>query len=155
MNANNYVSYFIGLDADETRPQTILSGDYNVDTAANASIFSGTASVNGATAVQVQSGNAAQLLVSPGFCDAGTAGTATATTITQMSLIARNAQQDYDLFRAATARKSRDEVIKGLPAALDAADAAAWCADRPRAYNPEVFLRARDVLIRAAITAPE
>ena len=50
MNANTYVSYFIGLDADETRPQTILSGDYNVDTAANASIFSGTAPVNGATA---------------------------------------------------------------------------------------------------------
>ena len=51
MNPNTFVSYFIGLDADETRPQTILSGDYNVDTAANASIFSGTASVNGATAV--------------------------------------------------------------------------------------------------------
>ena len=50
MNANNYVSYFIGLDADETRPQTILSGDYNLDTAANASVFSGAATVNGATA---------------------------------------------------------------------------------------------------------
>lgn len=28
--ANSNVSYFIGLDADETRPQTILSGDRNI-----------------------------------------------------------------------------------------------------------------------------
>ena len=49
MNANNYVSYFIGLDADETRPQTILSGDYNLDTTANVSVFGGTPMVNGAT----------------------------------------------------------------------------------------------------------
>jgi prepilin-type N-terminal cleavage/methylation domain-containing protein len=28
--ARTYISYFIGLDADETRPQTILSGDKNI-----------------------------------------------------------------------------------------------------------------------------
>ena len=50
MNANNYVSYFIGLDADETRPQTILSGDYNLDTTANVTIFGAGVLVNGATA---------------------------------------------------------------------------------------------------------
>jgi len=29
-NSVNQISYFVGLDADETRPQTILSGDRNV-----------------------------------------------------------------------------------------------------------------------------
>jgi hypothetical protein len=28
--ANSKISYFVGLDADETRPQTILSGDRNI-----------------------------------------------------------------------------------------------------------------------------
>ncbi len=36
-NAN--ISYFVGLDADATKPQTILSGDRNLST--NTSIFSG------------------------------------------------------------------------------------------------------------------
>lgn len=50
MNANNYVSYFLGMDADETRPQTILSGDYNIATAADALVTKGMKTVNGATA---------------------------------------------------------------------------------------------------------
>jgi len=50
MNPNLYVSYFVGLDADETRPQTILTGDYNLDTTANASVFGPGATVNGAMA---------------------------------------------------------------------------------------------------------
>jgi type II secretory pathway pseudopilin PulG len=29
-NSGTQVSYFVGLDADETRPQTILSGDHNI-----------------------------------------------------------------------------------------------------------------------------
>ena len=29
----NQISYFVGLDADETRPQTVLSGDRNINTA--------------------------------------------------------------------------------------------------------------------------
>lgn len=39
MNANNYVSYFLGMDADETRPQTILSGDFNLETSAAAPVW--------------------------------------------------------------------------------------------------------------------
>ena len=30
LNNNNQISYFVGLDADETRPQTILAGDRNI-----------------------------------------------------------------------------------------------------------------------------
>ena len=51
MNANNYVSYFLGMDADETKPQTILSGDFNLETSAGTSIWpGGSVTVNGATA---------------------------------------------------------------------------------------------------------
>jgi prepilin-type N-terminal cleavage/methylation domain-containing protein len=34
--ANDKISYFVGLDAEETRPQTILSGDRNIDGGATA-----------------------------------------------------------------------------------------------------------------------
>ena len=51
MNANNYVSYFLGLDADETKPQTILTGDFNLETTAGATVWGGGATVNGAMAL--------------------------------------------------------------------------------------------------------
>jgi prepilin-type N-terminal cleavage/methylation domain-containing protein len=35
---NTYTSYFVGLDANETKPQTILSGDRNVKYAANGKV---------------------------------------------------------------------------------------------------------------------
>ena len=42
MNPNNpYVSYFLGMDADETRPQTLLSGDFNLESAAGMTIWPG------------------------------------------------------------------------------------------------------------------
>jgi len=47
--SNGNVSYFIGLDADETKPQTILAGDRNVST--NGVIASGFISIQGATTV--------------------------------------------------------------------------------------------------------
>lgn len=43
MAANNYVSYFLGMDADETKPQTILSGDFNLETTAGAPVWGTTA----------------------------------------------------------------------------------------------------------------
>ncbi len=45
MNANNYVSYFLGMDADETKPQTILSGDFNLETTAGAAVWGAAATI--------------------------------------------------------------------------------------------------------------
>ena len=54
MAANNYVSYFLGMDADETKPQTILTGDFNLETTAGASAWTAgnaTIGVGGPSAV--------------------------------------------------------------------------------------------------------
>lgn len=83
-------------------------------------------------------------------------GNTTVAATNQLSLLARNAQQDGDLFRTAAARtRNREELANKVGAALGAADAKAWCADRSRAYDPDLFIRARDVLIRAALLSPE
>jgi hypothetical protein len=47
--SNNNMSYFFGLDADETRPQTIVSGDRNLST--NNRILSGLVKLQGGTKV--------------------------------------------------------------------------------------------------------
>jgi len=47
--SNQNLSYFVGLDADETKPQTILSGDRNLTT--NGLILSGVISIHNANAV--------------------------------------------------------------------------------------------------------
>jgi|GEM_PF-576823 len=74
----------------------------------------------------------------------------------QDAFLLRNAQQDLALVRSAEARRGHDFVIKGLIEALadsDApkpADAKSFCAPFRKPYNPEIILRARDFLIRAA-----
>ena len=40
-NSGTQISYFVGLDADETRPQTILSGDRNVKKGAGGALVTG------------------------------------------------------------------------------------------------------------------
>jgi hypothetical protein len=47
--SNQNLSYFLGLDADETKPQTILSGDRNLST--NNTILSGLVKLQAGTSV--------------------------------------------------------------------------------------------------------
>lgn len=61
----------------------------------------------------------------------------------------RNSQQDLALLHALDAKSGRDKVLPGVLSALGAADAKSWCGQpRTGPFDPEIYLRLRDYLIR-------
>lgn len=61
----------------------------------------------------------------------------------------RNSQQDLALLQALDAKNGREKVVPALLSLLGAADAKAWCGQpRPSAFDPELYLKFRDYLIR-------